>query len=419
MGALKVWAAAVLAAAALSPAAPPAAPGFAENDGDPRTVLLRDILPDLRVHIDLKAGEWPRNAPDGELPAGEVREAAELGLGNWASVLPDMRVRFVSVPESANLTLRFRDYGGHVSGGSTAEAFFPGNWRKAGGFDCGKEKPGERPDGTRCRETAHNIIMFQSRGVAFRRVHFLDARMHYAYLAALTDRADTAKRFFRFLPDARFRGWPPDRSTCVAGAARGGVLPVWDPVCPTDADWAALPHYDGFGREFGPYDLAELVQHEFGHALLGGHTGESGCLETLPGAYRDDARDPVYHAPAAIRRGRPRGSSAPFAYSILFPGNGLDAAWNSRGVFPLDAARLASGALEPDCKPSAYAWKGYRTSYPASSAWIVLQRPGGATKYVDDWEYALRLMGWPGAAPGPAAAEWFQTGIIPKGIRGR
>lgn len=411
-----------LAFAGATRAAP--APGFAENDGDDRAILLRGILPDLRVFIDLKPGEWPRNIPDGELPAAEVREAAALGLGNWASVLPDMRVRFTASADSANLTLRFRDYGGHISGGSSAEAFTPGNWRPAPpdsrAFDaaCGAEKPGLLPGGGHCRETSHNIILFQSRGVAFRRVHFLDARMHHAYLAALGDRADSAKRFFRFLPDTRFRGWPPDRSTCVTGAVRKGVLPVWDPVCPTDSDWAALPHYDGFGREFGPYDLAELIQHEFGHALLGGHTGESGCVEFQggdPDGYRDDSRDPVYRAPAAIRRARPAGSpQARFGYSILFPGNGLDASWNSRGVFPLDAARLAAGAMESDCKTAAGAWKGYRTSYPKSSAWIVLRKPGGETKYVDDWGYAIRLMGWPEAAPGAAVADWFQTGLIPK-----
>jgi hypothetical protein len=92
----------------------------------------------------------------------------------------------------------------------------------------------------------------------------------------------------------------------------------------------------------------------------------------------------------------------------------MDAAWNSRGVFALDAARLAGGVLGFDCRPAPSPWPGYRTSYPRSSRWIVLRNRAGGTKYVDDWAYAARLMGWPGAAPGAARAEWFQVGLLPK-----
>jgi hypothetical protein len=381
--------------------------------------VLLSLLPDLRVHVDTKPGEMPFNFLQGELSAAEVREAVALGIGNWASVLPDMRFRLVSAPESANVVLRFRNYGSHISGGATAESFLPGQWRAPGDFDfaCGAREPGRLPDGRPCRETANNIILFQVRGTAFHTVDFLDARMHEEYLEAMTDRRDPKKRFFRILPDARYRVWPPDRSTCLAGAARHDTLPAWDAVCLEDGDWAALPHAREFGREMGPYDIAELAQHEFGHALLGGHTGQAGCLEVTPEDFRADDRDPVYKEADAIRRAR-YGAARP-GYSILFNGNGMDAAWNSRAMFPLDAARLAAGTLGPDCRPEgAPAWKGYRTSYPRSSAWIVLRRRDGATKYVDDWDYALRLMGWPGAAPGAARAEWFQVGLIPKAAGG-
>ncbi len=402
----------------------PAAPsGFAENDSDPRAVLLRDILPDLRVHVDLDPKDMPRNRLDGDLAPQEVQEAVALGIGNWASILPQMRFRLVDAADSANLVLRFRAYGAHISGGASAEAFTPGRWRPPqpapGSFDfsCGARVRGRTSAGKPCREVDNNIILFQTRTLAFKRIHFLDARMHWEYLAAMTDRADASKRFFRFLPDAGFRVWPPDRTTCVTGASRSGSVPVWDPVCLTDADWATLPHGDKFGREIGSFDIAELVQHEFGHALLGMHTGDGGrCTETTGSGYQDYTRDPVYLADSTLRRARrtgPGASAAIPSYSVLFPGNGLDAAWNSRGVFPLDAERLASGALDWECRPAG-SWRGYAVSYPRSSAWIVLQNREGGTKFLDDWEYALRLLGWPSLSEKPGRAEWFQTGILPK-----
>jgi hypothetical protein len=397
--------------------APPtqALPGaFAENDGSDRGVLMGSILPDLRVYVDLDPGDMPWNHVQGRMPAAEVRAAVELGIGNWASVLPQMRFRLVSSPDSANLVLRFRDYGNHISGGSTAEAFFPGQWRTGiGAFDfaCGARTPGKLPDGRSCWETSNNILLFQTRGFAFRTVDTLDARMHQEYLDALTGGSDPHKRFFRFLPDARFRAWPPDRSTCVAGSSRGNIAPALDVACPEDSDWAALPHARAFGREMGPYDLAQIVQHEFGHTLLGAHTGEMGCLEKTPEEFYDFQRDPVFREPYAIRRVGPEGA---WGYSILFTGNGMDASWNSRGIFAFDAARLAGGTLGRDCRPSPSPWHGYHTSYPKSSRWIILRDRAGATKYVDDWAYAARLMGWPGALPGAARAEWFQVGLIPK-----
>jgi hypothetical protein len=92
----------------------------------------------------------------------------------------------------------------------------------------------------------------------------------------------------------------------------------------------------------------------------------------------------------------------------------MDATWNSRGVFALDAARLAGGPLGAGCAAPEHGRQGYPTSYPKSSMWIVLRDREGGTKYVDDWAYAARLMGWPGAAPGAPRAEWFQVGLLPK-----
>lgn len=412
---------AALLAAALAAAAPRAEAGLPagspDNTSGDRAVLLGGILPDLRVFVDLKPGDMPRNRLDGELPPAEVREAVLLGLRNWASVLPAMRVRLVDSAPQANMVFRFRDYGAYVPGGSTAVAFLPEQWNARPDFGCGFAEPGKDAAGNACHEGSHNLILFQSRNMAFRRVHHLDVRMHHEYLKARTDRGDTAKRFFRKPGDPAYGAWPPNRKTCVSGAAAGGVLPAWDIQCLTEKDWAALPHFDRFGEVEGPYDIASMAQHEFGHTLLGGHTGDAGTCHTLTGTdYQDFRRDPVYRE-NPLRRiawdtGAAGGKAARVSsYSCLLNGNGMDAAFNVRGLFEADAMRLSVGSLDWQCRPFG-AWKGFAHTYPEARGWIVLTRPGGETKYVDDWRYAHRLMAWP-LGEGPVAAGWFQTGYIP------
>lgn len=396
-----------------------AIPGFVENFDHPRDILTA-TLADLRVFVDVKSGDMPYSAIGGELSAEEVREAVGLGLGNWASVMPGMRFRMVDSSSHANLVIRFRNYKEHIPAAATAVAFLPSDWKPAppapGAFDfsCGAETFGRTPSGGYCMETANNMILFQTRGMAFRRVHFLDSRTQQEYFEAKTDRRDSSKRFFRFLPDPLYQAYPPNRSTCVAGSPRNGVLPSWDPQCLTDSDWRALPHYDRIGAVIGPYDLGSLTQHEFGHTLLGSHTGEMGGCTTVSGTtFQDFGRDTVYRPSDAIRFASVRipGGVRFLGYSTLFSGNGLDAAWNSRGLFEADAARLATGSLDYNCAPVG-SWKGFPTTYPMVSGWIVLQRRDGQTKYLDDWRYAQRLMGWPVNGGRPMASEWFQTGII-------
>lgn len=412
----------VLAFALATPAlgtSSPATGGSPDNSASGREVLLRDILPDLRVFVDMVPGQRPWNRLDGELPDSEVREAVRLGVGNWASVLPGMRFRLVDSPAEANLVFRFRDYKTHVPGGATAVAFLPGAWKAPGpdgpDFSCGAAAFGRNTKDQPCDETAENMILFQNRGIGFRRVHFLDPRRHQDYLLAKSDRRDPRKKYFRKLPDPRYGVWPPDLSTCIAGARTGGVLPAWDAVCLTAADWEALPDYDRWGPVEGPYDIASMVQHELGHALLGDHTGNSASCQSLSSTdFEDFKRDPVYTgSPIRLLEWKTFDGGKATGYSTLFTGNGIDAAFNIRGVFEADGMRLASGVLDWACKPYG-AWKGYGTSYPKVNGWIVLMKPTGETKYVDDWRYAHRLMRWPVAGGAPAAAEWYQTGIILK-----
>ncbi len=402
---------------------PSSSAGYVENDGDDRKILLTSILPDLKVFVDVDPNQLPYNSNGQPLTEGEVRQAVYLGIGNWASVLPDMHFHIVLSPDSANLVFRFRNYEGYIPGRSTAVAFLPQQWRPkrpaagAFNFSCGAQVWGKLPSGLPCSETANNIILFQIRGLAFHGIDYLDAKMHYEYLASMTDRKDPRKRFFRFLPDAHYQRWPPDRTTCVSGVASNDSIPAWDVQCLADSDWAALKHYREFGREQGPYDISQMVQHEMGHTLLGSHTCESGrCLLLTGGAYVDLARDPVFKSEDAIRKAHWNQSTSGLdssSFSILFNGNGLDASWNCRGVFEIDARWLASGSLDWNCAPTGN-WHGYHTSYPKVNGWIVLCNRAGETKYLDDWHYAHRLMTWPLSSGKPVKVEWFQTGIILK-----
>jgi hypothetical protein len=158
-----------------------------------------------------------------------------------------------------------------------------------------------------------------------------------------------------------------------------------------------------------------MVQHEVGHTLFGGHTGESAACQTVVNAdFMDERRDPVFtRRPVRLLEWKDADGRKRASYSVLFPGNAIDAALNVRGIFEADAMRLASPASDYACKPYG-TWKGFETLYPASNAWIVLRKPTGETKYVDDWRYAQRLMGWPEAGGAPAPAEWFQVGLLPK-----
>ena len=405
--------------AAPGPSAP--AKGFADNAGyGDRKVLLERILPDLRVHVDVDTADMPYN-DRGKLTREEVESAVWLGIGNWISIMPQAHFRMVPLPESANLVIRFRKYDNHIPGGATGCAFLPWDWRPpppgpaAFDFACGAKEFGKLPSGAPCWENSNNIIMFQVRGMAFRRVDFLDSRMHHEYTVSKTDRSDSTRAFFRFLPDPHFKTWPPDRSTCVSGAPRAGVYPTLDLVCVEEKYWPTLKHYDKFGAVEGPYDIASMVEHEFGHTLVGDHTFQSGRCMTLQGEdYAAFDREPVVLENKAIRRVTwQQGGDSVSSYSTLFPGNGFDAAWNIRGMFEVDAQRLASGSLDLACR-STGVWKGFPTSYPKISGWIILQKPNGSTKYVDDWRYACRLMGWPLSDGRPMTGEWFQTGLLLK-----
>lgn len=303
-------------------------------------------LSDLRVYLDYDDDTstfvgWPVDKSGNPLSADQIARGARLGLALWASVLPDMRFRFVNRPGEANLALRFGEYrsGGFGDGG--ARAFLPSEWSSLD-IDCGRVRESRRPDGRPCREWDHNIITFFIGRWAVSKADFVNYRQYGAFLEWVFDRRRAHHR-------------------TAGGPCRDGSdsAAAWDHTCVPFAD---APHFGAFHG----VDLAAIVMHEAGHAILGHHTPE-------PYSCVDYARRPVFVRERCVRLG-PRG------FSAMFPGDGIDNWWNHRGVFRADAERLRE--------------MGYRVAYPGAAATLHLARPDGKRLVTRDWAEAERAMLW-------------------------
>ncbi len=404
--------------------------GYLTNDPRLRPLLLKHILPDLRIYIDVKPDDMPfyRDEREGyiRLSLEEIKDAVRLGIGNWKSVLPDMHFRIVDSEAEANLVLRFRDYKKHISRGATAEAFSPLSWKSDPDFSCGKTADGEDnfdhsrrnlsyfPDGRRCDERQNNIILFQLWSGAFYRKHFASSLDRYEWGMASRDRS---RSWFRLGTDPLMN--TADTSTCSPGYDKNGApWGVFDPLCVDPEDWEAMPHAKEFSIDSSYADLAYLVQHEFGHTIMGDHTSDM----TMGGTYEKNDRDPVYDINYAIRKAELAdivslpGITAPTSYSIMFSGDGIETTWNIRGVFDLDADRLASGS---SCHSE---WQGYpaagwRVTYPLTEMLIKLQNSDTGEIYLThDWHEAQEMMGWPTHKDGnnhrAHDTRWFQVAIL-------
>jgi hypothetical protein len=303
-------------------------------------------LSDLRVFLDFDDDTstfvaWPVDKLGRPLPADQIARGARLGLALWASVLPDMRFRFVDRPGEANVAFRFGQYlrGGFGDGGG--RAFLPQDWSELA-IDCGRVRESEWPDGRPCREWDHNIITFFIGRWAVSKADFVNFRRYGAYLEWVFDRRR---------PHHRVAGGP-----CRDGSDSAAA---WDHTCTPFGD---APHFESFHG----IDLAAIVMHEAGHAILGHHTPE-------PYSCVDYARRPVFIREKCIRLG-------PQGFSVMFPGDGVDGWWNRRGVFRADADRLRT--------------MGYRVAYPEAAATLHLARPDGSRLVTRNWAEAEKAMLW-------------------------
>jgi len=181
----------------------------------------------------------------------------------------------------------------------------------------------------------------------------------------------------------------------------------------TDEIRAEASHIDAFGL-YGFVDIVHLIQHEFGHAILGAHDSDSKIntkkyIEPLDQNIMSE--DNVIAKLNANPTPKIEDITSSTTFSCLclwgnesFSSLGL---WNMRGIFDRDADRLASGSTD-------LSWTGYPlVSYPIIHGKIELSKSTGEKFYTDNWHTAQNMMEWP--ENGNLAAhdtQWFLTDII-------
>lgn len=343
-----VW---IACPAALSAAASPTVtPPFPLAIGKARAALS-----DLRVFLDFDEdpatfAAWPLDKFGREIPVDQIARAVRLGLALWASVLPDMRFRFVQKEADANLLVRFGNYQTSGFGDAGGRAFPPSDWASLDAA-CGRRAENRRPDSSLCNEWEHNIILMQLGRWTVKGADFRSDREVYRDFAWIFDPANP-----HYVKD---------------GHCRDGRDPAaaWSDTC---VDFRKSPYWDSLGGA----DMVSIFEHEFGHTLLGDHAYS-------PYECVDYARRPILSKDKCVR-------ITEEGFSILFPGDGVDGFWNRRGIFPADAARLKR--------------MGYRVSYPGTAATLVLAGPRGAFLRTSDWREAQKAMIWP-LQRGPVSAE--------------
>jgi hypothetical protein len=310
----------------------------------------KETIRDLRVYLDFDDdsatfASWPVDKFGGKLPADQIARGVRLGLSLWASVLPEMRFRFVPA-DSANLVFRFGPYSQAPKMGMDgwAQAFLPEEWVKKALPACGRIHESRWPDGTPCREWSQNIITLNFRSWTVSGGDFASNHDDHEYLSWVFDRGNL---HFRTRPDG----------PCVDGRAAGAA---WSDACVQFKD---SPH----NLEIRGADLVAAVEHEFGHTVVGEHTPEP------PGPiYIDPARTAILAPSQCVRLG-------PQGFSIMFPGF-EEKWWNHRGAFPADIARLRA--------------LGYPVDYPLVKWTLTLRRKDGAVMRTRDWSKALAAMLW-------------------------
>jgi hypothetical protein len=326
-------------------------------------------ISDLRVFIDFDDDSttfatWPIDKFQHKLPPDQIARGIRLGLSLWASVLPDMHFRFVSKPGEANLGVRFGNYQSAGFFGDGGRAFRPADWGQFD-MDCGRKVESKRSNGSRCSEWENNIITLNTGRWAVKGIDYQSSYETYS---------DFAWIFNPKNPHYQKNGGP-----CRDGLEAGTV---WNQIC---VPFVKSPYFNSLAG----CDLAAIIQHEFGHTLLGDHT-------TSPYECVDYNRRPILSPDSCTRLS---GNE----FSTLFPGDGVDSWWNRRGVFEGDAKRLKL--------------MGYHTSYPLSGIKIILARRGKKSITTLNWREAQRAMIWPLQArplsAAQAAKELFVIDLLP------
>ena len=356
---------------AFFPAGAFAYPAAVSANAEPLAVAsaapARAAVADLRVFADFDDdtatfAAWPMDKFGRRLPADQIARGIRLGLLLWASVLPDMRFRLVQREAEANLIVRFGPYRNSGFADAGGRAFMPWQWVRPDG-ECGRRKENRRPDGSRCSEWDHGIIVLQQGRWAVNAIDWRGMRETWLDFAWIFDAA---------LPHFGAPGH------CRDGRDPGAR---WNEAC---VPFAESPYYASLAGA----DLAAILEHELGHTLMGDHARE-------PYACVDLGRRPIVSRDSCVRL-------APDGFAAMLPGDGVSGWWNSRGVFDGDIARLRE--------------LGYRLSYPRARATLILTGPGGRVLRTRDWRVARRAMIWPlqrqVLSPAQARRQLFLTAIV-------
>lgn len=380
--------------------------GYDWVTGNDRPKLIDQRFPDLKVYI--KINKRPYNIQQGELSNDEIYAAVKLGLYTYASILPQMHVRFVDNESQADFKINLDETAGE--GGRS-------------GFWDG--------DGV-------GSLLCNYKNVAFRKLDYISPKMDFERKSALynankplwgyynEDDPNPINLAFSTYNDAR-------AAIAQAGKDPNYVCINWEAV--NAYGWENIPYSNIKGTGRGDADLAVIIQHEFGHTLGLDHIDQelnssrcSDLTRTKEQGGGDRTPLPYSNIDIYIPRAELRDKKLPVitdstGYSVML-GNEINiGGFNNRGIFDIDADGLSTSQVSNcDCDIIVGNWNGYSVSYPQirKGYFIVLQNRNTKEKfYTDNWHIAHQKMGW--ALNNNTKAldtDWFLVDIVDsKGIK--
>ncbi|MBN2036702.1 MAG: hypothetical protein JW768_08185 [Chitinispirillaceae bacterium] len=376
-----------------------------------RDHLIDSVFPSLRVFINKQ--DTIGNEFVHELPDEEIRSAVKLGLYLWASILPDLNVEFVKNHADANFTVTFKDL---TSAGWAGYTNFWTSGPTAG-------------------------MTINCVNLAFRSLDFASPFMSFEYYQAAWDRNEP--RWVEYWSGgATGEGKTYDQQLKRLAENYGSMDLALERICfrwgcllENERALTALPHYSVFGGKrfkLGVFDLAGVVQHEFGHVLgidesdgnsetLGGTCGTFSCMPRERFNDRRPAHDrqkEIWIPRAPIRKHPSFGISEKTSYCAHMGNSWGGRGWNSRAIFNRDADIVSAELVSrSDCATvTKTRGKPFVVSYPKiRTGWsIVLQNKTSKDRfYTDNWHVAHEKMGWVlNENTAALDCEWFVVDIL-------
>jgi hypothetical protein len=380
--------------------------GYASNSG-----ALPPYYKNMRVYIDMDSTDinrWPHNQTAGMLKREEIVSAINLGLNCWASVLDSMDWKFVSNPDSADFKIIFK-------------TLYDG----IGGY------------------TEHSDLRFEPNRLSFRQNDLASPKLLYERFSAYYNVDSANWCLWTNIPSIHEGSIFNKIDGFTWHAAKDSLKKYSNPASP-DSNWLKhkdavavidnglaqgknFPHDDIFGKGLGFTDISVLVKSMFGLVLVGGWDG-SECMSysSKPKEIAKIGNDTVFiRKDKFVVRARLRKHHIDSISDTLSPGsffgNSWDYCWGGgRGVFDLDADRLAAGSASGcDCSGDttggkySSSKKPYTISYPKvrSGYTIIMHNKNGGSFTTDNWHVAQDSMGWVHSSEA-REAKWYLYDII-------